>query len=464
MLEVSLQEVCVAVDGQLAAADPNERVRRLSTDTRTIQPGDLFWALEGENFDGHDYCVQAMEKGGKAAVIQNGKLPGIEIPSIRVHDTLWALGELALHLRSLSKARFVGVTGSVGKSTTKEFIRRALGKFLATRATEGNLNNLIGVPKTIAEVEADDEAVVLELGIDRPGEMKRLTEMAKPHVGVVTAISEVHLGRLENVQNVFREKGELLKALPADGLAVVPEESPFRENLIALSKAPAVTFGTIPGSDYLALDPKLMTRGCYGFLLETPAGRGEVHLRVPGLHQVEAATAAAAVAVSTGFALDQVIEGLQSFMGLPGRCEIVDLEDGITLIADHYNANPVSMAAAQRLLGSFLERRKVFVAGEMWDLGTKSSGFHEMVGKRLGSGGIDFLVAVGPKTRDLVRGAKEAGLPNRSIRWFETTEVAAKETPGLLQPLDVVLVKGSRGMKLERVVDSLTREIGRKAS
>jgi len=448
----------------LERADPEARVSRLSTDSRTLREGDLFWALVGECFDGHDYCREAVEKGGKVAVIQDGKLPGVEIPCIRVPDTLWALGDLARCLRERSRARFVGVTGSVGKTTTKEFIRKAFDRFLKTRATEGNLNNLIGVPKTISEVEEDDEAVILELGVDRPGEMQRLVRMAKPDVGVVTAITETHLERLGSMQGVFEEKSRLLRCLPEEGLAVVPEDSPFREDLIAVSRAPAVTFGTIYGADFLAVQPNLTTNGCYGFQLQTPSGEGEVQLHVPGFHQVEAATAAAAVAVSCGLPLEGVIEGLQSFAGLPGRCEIVELEKGITLIADHYNANPVSMTAAQRLIETFIERRRVFVAGEMWDLGERSGEFHEMVGGRLGSGSIALLVAVGPKTQRLVRGAKDAGFPHRSIRWFDTTEAAAEELPWLLEPGDVVLVKGSRGMKLEKVVDSLTRTIGRKAS
>ena len=175
---------------------------------------------------------------------------------------------------------------------------------------------------------------------------------------------------------------------------------------------------------------------------------------------VQAATAAAAVAVSSGFPLAGVVEALQTFTGLPGRCEILEMGERIDVIADYYNANPVSMKSAQNLLETFLDRRKVFIAGEMWDLGSQSSSLHRMVGKRMGSGSIDLLVAVGPKTRDLVRAAQEAGLSRRSIRWFETTESAALEVPRLLAPSDVVLVKGSRGMKLEKVVDSLTRHFG----
>jgi UDP-N-acetylmuramoyl-tripeptide--D-alanyl-D-alanine ligase len=325
------------------------------------------------------------------------------------------------------------------------------------------LNNLIGVPKTLAQVEPDDRYVVLEIGIDRPGEMDRLADMTTPDVGVITSVSEAHLERMGDIETVVKEKSRLFKSLKPGGLAVVPHDSPYREDLVAASKAPAVTFGTTLGSDYFAADPKMKTRGCYRFLLETPHGKGEVELQVPGEHMVQAATAAAAVAVSSGLPLAGVIEGLQTFTGLPGRCEVIEMTDGITVIADHYNANPVSMKSAQHLLESFVERRKVFIAGEMWDLGTQSVSLHRMVGKRLGSGSIDLLVAVGPKTRELTRAAQEAGLPRRSIRWFDTTETAALEVPRLLMPSDVVLVKGSRGMKLEKVVDSLTRHFGSQA-
>ena len=463
MLELSLSEIAAAVGGRLAQADPETRVDNLSTDSRTVGVGDLYWALRGERFDGHDFCEEALRKGARAVVMEDKKLPNLRVPSIRVPDSLAALGDLAHFLRQKSEARFIGVTGSVGKTTTKEFLRRALEKFAKTRATEGNLNNLIGVPKTLAQVEPDDRYVVLEIGIDRPGEMDRLADMTTPDVGVITSVSEAHLERMGDIETVVKEKSRLLTSLKPAGLAVVPHDSPYREDLVAASKAPAVTFGTTLGSDYFAADPKMKTRGCYRFLLETPHGKGEVELQVPGEHMVQAATAAAAVAVSSGLPLAGVIEGLQTFTGLPGRCEVIEMTDGITVIADHYNANPVSMKSAQHLLESFVERRKVFIAGEMWDLGTQSVSLHRMVGKRLGSGSIDLLVAVGPKTRELTRAAQEAGLPRRSIRWFDTTETAALEVPRLLMPSDVVLVKGSRGMKLEKVVDSLTRHFGSQA-
>jgi UDP-N-acetylmuramoyl-tripeptide--D-alanyl-D-alanine ligase len=462
MFDYSLEEIGRAVGGTLSGVDPCFRIARVSTDTRTIQPGDLFWALAGDNFDGHDFCEKALAGGGAAAVIESSKLPGIELPCIRVPDTLWALGELARYLRGHRNARVVGITGSVGKTSTKEILRAAIGRLVKTKATQGNNNNLVGLPKTLFESSPDDEWLLLEMGTDRPGEIQRLTEIAQPQVGVVTAIGEAHLDRLGSLEGVLAEKSDLLKGLPPNGTAVIPQDSRFREELVGSSNAPVVTFGTEHGSDYLAVDPKMRTRGCYGFLLETPTGHEMIQLQASGLHMVHAATAAAAVAVSSGFPLASVIEGLQSYTGLPGRCEILELGQGITVIADHYNANPVSMAAALRLLETFLERRRVFVAGEMWDLGRASTELHEMVGSTLGAGSLDLLVAVGPKTRHLVHGARSAGLPNRNIKWFETTDTAALEVPRMLEPSDVVLVKGSRGMKMEGVVDALTRHFGRK--
>jgi len=464
MFPVSLDEVASAIGGSLSGIPGGTVVVRVSTDSRDIKPGDLYIALLGERFDGHDFCVDAVGKGGVAVVIQEGKLPGIEIPCVRVPDTLWALGELARHVREMSKARVVGITGSVGKTSTKEFLRSALGRTRKTRATEGNYNNLVGLPKTLLEVDPKDEMIVLEMGTDQMGEIKRLTEIARPEVGVVTSVAEAHLNKLGTVENVLKEKSELLKGLPSDGLAVIPADSPYREELVANSNAPSVTFGTERGSDFFAADPTLRTQGCYGFTLETPVGKAEVNLQVPGLHQVEAATAAAAVAVSVGLDLSDVIEGLQSFTGLPGRCELINLNQGITVIADHYNANPVSMAAGQRLLETFLERRRVFVAGEMWDLGTKSSELHRLVGDRIGSGAIDLLVAIGPQTRHLVQGAKAAGLSHKQITWFGSTEEALPELATVLKAGDVVLVKGSRGMQFEKALDALIRHFGRESN
>ena len=462
MWEMTIGEIHEAIGGELDHANPSTRIHTVSNDTRGIQPGDIYWALPGERFDGHAFCAEAIEKGAVAVVIQNNKLPGIEIPCIRVPDTLWALGELARHLRGKSQARVVGITGSVGKTSTKEFLRHAVNRLLKTKVTEGNHNNLVGLPKTIFEVEPDDQFVVLEMGTDRPGEIRRLTEIGQPQTGVITAIAEAHIERMESIEGVLEEKSDLLRGLPADGTAVIPQGCRFREELASASNAPVVTFGTEKGSEYLAVNPRVTTRGCYGFLLETPSGQGEVQLQVSGLHQVLAATAAAAVAVSSGLPLATVIEGLQTFAGLPGRCQLLELGKGITVIADHYNANPVSMAAAQRLLETFMDRRKVFVAGEMWDLGHRSQELHLMVGQSLGSGSIDFLVAVGNSTRFLIQGARKAGFPNQRIRWFETVETASLELMHLLEPSDVVLVKGSRGMKMEGILDALTRQFGRK--
>jgi UDP-N-acetylmuramoyl-tripeptide--D-alanyl-D-alanine ligase len=464
MLPVRIGDITSAMQGRLHGLDPESMAGKLCTDTRLLQPGDLYWALEGETFDGHDFCEQAIRKGAQAVVIGKDKLPGLEVPSIRVADTLRALGDVANFLRHKSQARFVGITGSVGKTSTKELIRAAIGQVLKTKATEGNLNNLIGVPKTLAEIEEDDQLAVLEMGIDRPGEMDRLSQIVEPEIGVITTIGESHLERLGTVEKVLEEKSKLLRGLPEKGVAVVPHDSPFREELIASSKAPAVTFGTVEGADYYAASPKLRTRGCYGFLLKTPVGEGEVELSVPGLHQVQAATAAAAVGVSVGVPLEKLIQGLQTFSGVPGRCELIELNRNISVIADHYNANPVSMAAALRLLETFLDRRRVMVAGEMWDLGVESPNFHHLVGNKIGKSGVDFLFAVGPRTRRLVQGARESGFPGNKIRWFESTDQAASDLARWLCEGDVVLVKGSRGMRLERVIESLAQSIGRKAS
>lgn len=455
MLELTLREIADAVQGTLERAGGDIVVRNYSTDSRNIAPSDVFWALEGENFDGHDYCLAAVEKGAVAVVIRSDRLPGVEIPSIRVADTLWALGELAKLLRDRMQARVVGITGSVGKTTTKEFTRSVLAQFGPTAATEGNLNNLIGVPKTISRVEKTHQWLVLEMGTDRPGEIRRLTEIGKPDVGVITSIGEAHLERLGGIEGVFLEKSSLLQGLSENGAAIIPQASAHRNQLLRSTRARTLTFGVENDADILAVDPRLTKRGCYGFTLETPNGKSKVQLQVPGIHQVEAAVAAAAVGVSQGLALEGIVQGLQMFAGLPGRCEVIELPRGVTLIADHYNANPVSMAAAVRLLETFLDRRRVMIVGEMWDLGEKSAEYHRQVGERIGSGSIDLLVGVGPKSKDLIASAIEAGLSREKTRWWESTDQACSEAGKDLLPGDVVLIKGSRGMRLEKLVQAL---------
>lgn len=439
----------------MSNSDLTKIASKVCTDTRAGAEGALFFALRGENSDGHDYVADAFAKGAVASVVDH-LVEGVEGPQFVVPDTLAALGDLAAYYRDRFAIPIVAITGSVGKTSTKEMTAAALRTRYKVLASEKNFNNEIGVPLTLFALEEDHQVAVIEMGMRASGEIARLAEIARPTVGVITNIGLSHIERLESRDAIAAAKAELLEALPEDGVAVLPADDDYASFLIdtCRSRCRVITFGTSAGADFRVEDVAYSEDGMPCFTINGQAFR----LQAPGTHMPINATAAAAVAVSLGISLDQVAEGLSNYQSPAMRMEILQTPSGLTILNDAYNAAPDSMRAALETLVLLAGRRRpVAVLGEMRELGDFSAEAHEYVGRLAAELPLGLLVTVGDGAKAIGRAAADSfgSLGPGRIQAFSSTTDTAEGLPSLLYSDDVVLIKGSRAMGMERIVEAL---------
>ncbi len=455
-MNLTPREIADAVQGELLAS--GRPATGVSTDTRTLTPGDLFFALPGEgakarpSANGHRYVRDAAERGAVGAVVSAPVAdapPGFAL--IRVHDTLLALGRLAATWRQRMPARIVAITGSVGKTSTKGMVGTILTAFRSTLVAQASYNNEIGVPLTLLGLNRGHAFCAVELAMRGPGEIGYLAEMARPEVGVITNIGASHVGRLGSREATARAKGELLPLLPPTGAAVLRRSDFFFGILSELSAAPVISFGLEAAAHVRAegiVDQAL--RGAR-FELVLPQARVPVALAVPGLHQVENALAAAAAAMALGVPPEFIAHGLSGYTGGEMRGRLLQAPGEITVVNDCYNAAPDSVRAALRVLAG-VPGRRVFVFADMLELGEEGPEDHRAVGLQAAEAGVALLVSVGELSRIAADAAAEQGVQTAG---FATPEEAVAALKGELRPGDTVLVKGSRMMRLERVVEGL---------
>jgi UDP-N-acetylmuramoyl-tripeptide--D-alanyl-D-alanine ligase len=428
----------------------------ISTDTRKVGRGELFVALSGPRFDGHDFVRAALAAGAAGVLVKAGRLKAAPEPgcAIEVPDTLRALQDIASYVRTRNHATpVVGVTGTNGKTTTKEMLHAILSVRGPVLKNEGNLNNEIGLPLTLVKLGPEHWAAVLEMGMSAPGEIARLAEIAKPGVGIITNIGPGHLESLGDVHAVARAKGELIDSLPEDGRAVLNMDDPRLSGLIEKEKARAVTFGLGSGAMFRA-DSITEAAAGIGFRLMTPSGNADVLLPAIGLHNVMNALAASSAAWCLGVNVDEMVAGLQKFSPAAMRMELVEV-GGVRVINDAYNANPASMAAALNTLANCRGCRRVAVLGDMLELGASSADSHYTAGRLAGAAGISLLVLVGAEAGHTARGAEDSGMDADGIIVAPSSEDAAELVAKKVTAGDCVLVKGSRGMRMELVVQRL---------
>ena len=452
MIAMSLDEVAAAVEAGTDEAFGGGPVTGVSTDSRTIGPGDLFFAIRGDQFDGHDYVAQAVSRGAAACVVSRPDVTA-SAPCLRVDDTVAAMGRLAVHQRAKTRATVIAVTGSNGKTTTKRMIDHVLGSRLRGRAAARSFNNNLGVPLTLLSVNQDDEYLVVEIGSNAPGEVGGLAAMASPQIGVVTSVGFAHLEGLGGIEGVAREKLSLLSHLEAGGLGVVNVDRPTTQALLgdyAKTDGELVTFGLSDEADLRVGD---VVGGLEGVRFRIDEGP-ELRLRVCGAHNALNAAAAYAVGRRMGLGFDEMAKSLASFE--PARMRLNVARCGsLTVINDCYNANPSSMAAAIEVLADAGGARRVLVIGDMLELGTDARRWHERLGRQAGEAGIDLLVAVGSNATAVAAGAQAGGSATETLVYADAAR-AGEGVGDWLQPGDVVLVKGSRAMTMERVVEALT--------
>ncbi|HEX5482132.1 MAG TPA: UDP-N-acetylmuramoyl-tripeptide--D-alanyl-D-alanine ligase [Terriglobia bacterium] len=434
-----------------------------SIDSRSVQPGDLFFAIQGPRNDGHGFIGQAFGSGAIAAIVRGSYHPA-DAPSwqpflISVPDTTLALQTLAHAVRRKWPGRLIGITGSAGKTTVKEMTAALLERRFRVLKSSGNLNNHYGVPLTLLRLEPSDDAAVVEMAMSGPGEIARLASWAEPGIGVVTNVSAAHLAFFDSVDSIARAKRELIESLPPTGIAVLNQDDERVRGFAAGFRGRVVTFGFTEGADYRALGVRAASRnGTEGSEFELRGGTysGSFFVPLPGRHNAENALAAIAAASLFDLRLEDVREGLAHFRAPGQRTEIIRLPGGVVLINDVYNSNPRAMERMLETLACWPHaKRRIVIAGEMLELGPSAPDWHRRVGRECAQAGIDWLLAVQGDARFFLEGAEEAGLPGDKCSFFATAEEAGRFCLGIVEPGDVILVKGSRGVHLERATEIL---------
>jgi UDP-N-acetylmuramoyl-tripeptide--D-alanyl-D-alanine ligase len=455
MKPTTLERIAAAVGGTVRDADGSVVATSIVVDSRSALAGSLFVALSGERVDGHAYVAAALENGASGVLVRRGwRGSG---PRIEVDDPAAALIGLARREREGLRATVIGITGSTGKTLTKDLTAATLAERFSVVASPASFNNEIGLPLTLLSATEATEAVVCEMGSRGPGHIRLLCEVARPRVGVVTNVGVAHMELFGSPQVLRDAKAELPEALPADGTAVLNADDAVVRSYAKRTHARAVVFyGTSPDADVRAADVSVSREtGAATFDLITPAGSSGVRLPIPGEHIVPDALAAAAVAWSLGVDVDRIAYGLAHAAVSEGRMHVVQA-DGVRLIDDSYNANPTSMGAALKALRWMAgTSRCVAVLGYMAELGHIADVEHERIGELAARLGIDELVVVGREARLIAVGAEREGVERERIHRCEDVPRAIEVLGNLLRPGDLVLVKASRVARLERVVHAL---------
>lgn len=449
MINFDVRTVAAVTGGQILHNGTDVALSGFSTDSRSLQAGDLFIPLRGEHFDGHDYLTQAVRHGA-AACLSEDVVAGLTIPVIQVRDTLQALGDLAHAVRQRFGGPVVAITGTSGKTTTKEMLAAILARTGPGLKSAGNFNNLVGVPLTLFGLCPDHRWAVVEMGMSARGEITRLAQITAPQLGIITNIGAGHLEKLGGISGVARAKGELFIQLPAGGTAIVNADDPQIGQLPLANGVRRVLFGLSPEAQVRA-SAISAADGTVAFTLHLPSAEAAVQLPVPGRHNVQNALAAAAAAWVLEVSLEDIVAGLAEFKPCPGRMELVKLADDVLVIEDSYNANPLSMRAALDALQDLgRPGRRIAVLGDMLELGQAARELHFEVGALVAMR-ADWLFTLGELAREIAAGAAAGGLAAGRIATAATVEELVARLRAVLQPGDRLLIKGSRGMRMERV-------------
>jgi UDP-N-acetylmuramoyl-tripeptide--D-alanyl-D-alanine ligase len=453
---MKVEECLKAIDGEIVIGSGEKFFRGVSIDSRTIKKDELFVCINGGRFDGHNYIEEARNKKAAAIILSDGS--GVasgkgEAPLIvRVKDTLKALQELARFYRKQIPVKVIGITGTNGKSTTKEMTAAIMETKFKTIKTEGNLNNHIGLPLNLFNLSRGDEIAVLEMGMSAIGEIKRLAEIAKPEIGVVTNISEGHLVHLKTLKKVQEAKGELFDSLNENGTAIVNADDPLVLELAESIKAKVMTYGIYNKADIKAED--ILPVGREGFKLSVRFFDKNILMPIPFLGECNIYNALAAMAVSWSFGVepDDIKHGIMNAKLLANRFEIIEY-GGMVIINDSYNANPRSMKEALKVLANYkCKGRHFFIVGEMLELGDLAESAHKDLGEDVASCSIDYLVTVGELSAHVVKSAVFAGMNKKNTATTSGHECAVAFIKKHSRPGDCLLVKGSRGSKMEEII------------
>jgi UDP-N-acetylmuramoyl-tripeptide--D-alanyl-D-alanine ligase len=445
-----------------AGLNPVARVAGVSIDSRTLRAGELFIAIHGPRHDGHDHVAAALERGALAALVAESRLAqysaAVRDRCIPVADTFAALKQLARAVREAWGGKIAGVTGSVGKTTTKEILAALLGARFRVLKSEGNFNNEYGLPLTLFRLDETHQAAVLEMGMSRRGELARLAEIARPDVGVVTRVAPAHLEFFASVDEIALAKRELIEGLNGrDSVAVLNADDPLVSAFASHAPGRVLTYGIEHAADFRA--EAIEDRGAMGssFVLEENGKRVRLELALAGRHVISNALAALAAASVWGIGEAEAQEVLGGLQAPAMRGELLRFNNGAALINDSYNSSPAALHAMIKVLAATPEyRRRILAAGEMRELGASSPQLHREAGSFAAkTGKIDWIVGVEGDAAQIVEGAVAGGLSKAQTKFFASSEQAAEFLSDLVAPGDLLLVKGSRGVKMERIVEAL---------
>lgn len=465
MLTLSVERLVEVTAGTLLQGDAKAMVNGLAIDSREVEPGAAFVAFAGTTVDGHDFVDAALSAGARALIVtKDSEELRQAVTSSRRHDVAVVLvSDATAAVQALASAHrdrlmcpVIGVTGSMGKTTTKDFLRSVLGTRMSVVATEGNRNNELGVPLTVMQAGADTGVLVVEMAMRGPGQIRALAGIARPTCGLVTNVGVSHVEILGSESAIADAKAELVEAIPADGRVFLNGDDAWSGTLAGRASAAVTLYGLTEQVHVRAVDITVSDAGNASFTLACESGTAKVALPVPGRHNVYNALAAAAVGIYLELSLSDVVTGLERARMTAMRMEVFESASGVTVINDAYNANPTAMRAALATLSEInAEGRRVAVLGDMAELGTLAELAHFDLGSVVAKSGADVLVTVGPLAKRIADGALAAGMPAAAVRPCATAAEASEVLDDLLTSEDVVLVKASRVMGLERIVDGI---------
>jgi len=456
VIALSLAEIAEVVGGQTHdIPDPSVQVTApVVRDSREVQPGSLFAAFVGERVDGHDFAAQVVEAGAVAVLASRP----VGVPAIVVEDVQTALGALARHVVRRLGATLVALTGSAGKTSTKDLIAQVLQRKAPTVFTPGSLNNEIGLPLTALTATEETRFLVLEMGARGIGHIRYLTDLTPPKIGLVLNVGTAHIGEFGGREQIAQAKGELVESLPEDGAAILNADDPLVRAMASRTKAKVLFFGETDEADVRAENVRLTDTGQPAFRLHTPSGASDVTMRLYGEHHVSNALAAAAVAHELGMSAEEIATALSEAGSLSRwRMEVTERPDGVTIVNDAYNANPESMRAALRALAAMGQGRRTWaVLGKMAELGDEALAEHDAVGRLAVRLNVGKLVAVGGREASWLQlGAYNEGSWGEESVHVSDAQAAVDLLRSELRPGDVVLVKASRSVGLESVAQAL---------
>lgn len=455
MYDLTIEEIIKGTGGKLVKGNLQTSVNKFSINSRTLEPLDIFIAIKGNRFNGHRFVGEGIEKGALGIIVDHTfeipeKLPEIVI---KVEDTLGALGDIARIVRMKFQGPIIAVTGTVGKTTTKEVIASVLSEKYCVHKTKGTLNNKVGVPLTLCQLNQKHGVGIIELGMSELGEIEYLTQISQPDVGVITNVGPAHLEQLHSIENIARAKSELIDVMGSNGLLILNKDCDYFDQFKKKVRNRLVTIGRSPRADFQAIDIKVGEKGNASFKILVKPFHDilEIELPVVGIHNVYTALIAVAIGYGLGMGPERIISGLSKIKLPSMRLEVREVA-GIKIINDCYNANPVSMRSALETLSALkTSGKKIFVCGDMLELGDSAHDFHKEIGKLSAELGTDKIITIGELSKIISEGTLQCGMDKNSVRHCKNNIEAVTVLSEWLEPGDIVLVKGSRANYMEQI-------------